>query len=91
MNNADTFVRRARSLQMTIDAADGGVHINSDLAVKLGLSEQKKVRAKQNGVALELALVLDERVPDDCVLIQAKHPQTAQLGAWFSDISLGKI
>ena len=91
MNNADTFVRRARSLQMTIDAADGGVHINSDLAVKLGLSEQKKVRAEQNGVALELALVLDERVPDDCVLIQAKHPQTAQLGAWFSDISLGKI
>lgn len=90
MNAADAFVRRAKSLQMTGDVADGAVHINSALADKLGLSGQEQVRAEQNERALTLPLVLDDRVPNACVLIQAKHPQSAALGAWFADITLGK-
>ena len=90
MNSADAFVRRANSLQMTADVADGAVRINSSLANKLGLSGQEKVKAEQNDVVLILPLVVDDRLPDACVLIQAKHSQTAMLGSWFSKISLGK-
>ncbi len=90
MNSADALVRRASSLQMTAEVADGAVHINSTLADKLGLSAEEKVRAEQNDVTLTLPLVLDDRLPDTCVLIQAKHAQTAMLGSWFSDINLGK-
>ena len=89
-NSVDSVVRRAKSLQMTNDTADGAVHINSTLANKLGLSDQEIVRAEQNDVVLTLPLVLDERLPDSCVLIQAKHEQSAPLGAWFADITLGK-
>ncbi|MFT5352129.1 MAG: NADH-quinone oxidoreductase subunit G [Gammaproteobacteria bacterium] len=91
MNAADAFVRRAKSLQMTEDVADGAVHINTALADRLGLVEQDEVRAEQNDVALTLPLVLDDRLPENCVLIQAKHPQSAMLGSWFSDITLGKV
>ncbi|MFT7460584.1 MAG: hypothetical protein ACI909_003272 [Planctomycetota bacterium] len=91
MNAADAFVRRAKSLQMTEDVADGAVHINTALADRLGLIEQDEVRAEQNDVALTLPLVLDDRLPENCVLIQAKHPQSAMLGSWFSDITLGKV
>jgi NADH-quinone oxidoreductase subunit G len=90
MNAADVLVRRARSLQKTADVADGAVHINSALADKLGLSGQENVRAEQNDMVLTLPLVLDDRLPDACVLIQAKHPKSAALGAWFGDITLGK-
>ncbi len=90
MNTADALVRRAKSLQMTEDVADGAVHINSALAKQLGLSDQKEVRAEQDDMALTLPLVVDDRLPDACVLIQAKHPQSAALGTWFADITLGK-
>jgi NADH-quinone oxidoreductase subunit G len=79
MNAADPLVRRAKSLQMTTDIADGAIHINNSLADKLGLSSEATVKAEQNDVSLTLPLVLDDRLPDSCVLIQAKHEQSAEL------------
>jgi len=90
MNMTDSFVRHAKSLQMTTDVSDGAIHINNNLASKLGLSEETSVKAEQNEIALTLPLIMDDRLADDCVLIQAKHPQSAELGAWFADITLGK-
>jgi NADH-quinone oxidoreductase subunit G len=90
MNAADSLVRRATSLQMTADVADGAVHINKALADKLGLSSETSVKAEQNDLSLTLPLVLDDRLPDSCVLIHGKHKQSAELGAWFAEITLGK-
>jgi NADH-quinone oxidoreductase subunit G len=91
MNMTDSLVRRALSLQMTTDVSDGAIHINKTLANKLGLAEETSVKAQQNEVSLTLPLVMDDRLADDCVLIQAKHLQSAELGAWFADITLGKV
>ncbi len=91
MNVVDTFVRRADSLQMTNDVADGAVHINHAQADKLGLAGETSVKAEQNEISLTLPLVMDDRLPDSCVLIQAKHEQSTALGAWFAEITLGKV
>ncbi|NKB37405.1 MAG: NADH-quinone oxidoreductase subunit G [Gammaproteobacteria bacterium] len=90
MNSSDSLVRHAKSLQETTDVGDGAVHINSKLAEQLGLLESEKVRAEQNENSLTLPLVLDDKVADGCALIHARQTETAALGAWFSDIKLGK-
>ena len=91
MNSVDTLVRRAEALQQTADVADGAVHINSNLAGKLRLNGSSKLVAQQQGSALELNYVLDNRLPDNTVLIQAAHPATSALGAWFGEITLRKL
>ncbi len=90
MNSADAFVRQAQSLQQTAEVADGKVHINSRLADSLGLADADKVIAQQGDASMALPLAIDERVADDCVLIQAKSQATSSLGAWYGDISLGR-
>ena len=90
MNSADAFVRRAESLQKTSDVADGVVRINSKLAESLGLDDVTEVVATQSEKSVTLPLNVDDRVADDCVLIQAKHDTSSALGSWFGEISLGK-
>ncbi len=90
MNSADALVRQAQSLQQTAEVADGKVHINSRLAESLGLADADKVVAQQGNASMALPLVIDDRVADDCVLIQAKNQATSILGAWYGDISLGR-
>ncbi|MCZ6525656.1 MAG: NADH-quinone oxidoreductase subunit NuoG [Gammaproteobacteria bacterium] len=88
MNSADSLVRRASALQQTRDVADGAVHINNESANKLGISTEQNVLVKQNGVGLQLPLLIDDRLPDNTVLIHAAHPACYALGPWFGDITL---
>lgn len=91
MNSLDALVRRAPALQQTADVADGAVHLNNGLAAKLGLNGSGKVIVQQQGPELELDYIIDNRLPDNTVLIHAAHPATAALGTWFSDISVRKV
>ncbi len=91
MNSLDALVRRAPALQQTSDVADGAVHINNGLAMKLGLNGSGKVMVQQQGAEFKLDYIIDNRLPDNTVLIHAAHPATSALGAWFSDISVRKV
>ena len=91
MNSVDALVRHAPALQQTGDVADGAVRLNTALATSLGLNGSGKVEVQQQGTALELEYLLDDRVPDNTVLIHAAHASTVSLGAWFSDISIRKV
>ncbi len=91
MNSVDSLVRRAPALQETADVADANVRISSTLAATLGLNSSDKVRVEQQGVTLDMACLVDSRLPDNTVLIHAAHPATAVLGSWFSDITIRKV
>ena len=90
MNSVDTLIRRAVSLQQTTDIADGSVHINQALAEKIGVSAQDRVKAQQEDISIELAVVIDDSVAEQTVLIHGAHTNSAQLGPWYGDISLSK-
>ena len=86
----DPLCRRARALQQTRDVADGALHINARLAEKNRLSEADEARVEQDDGAANLKVVIDERLPDDCALIQAPHPAVAGLGAAFGAIRISR-
>ncbi len=90
MNMVDSLTRRATSLQGTIDVADGALHINSALAQKNKLVDSDNAKVVQNEKEATMKVMIDERVPDNCVLIQSAHPNQIQLGAAFGSVKIGK-
>jgi NADH-quinone oxidoreductase subunit G len=85
--SVDALVRRAGALQDTMDAKiTQGVHINAKLAAQLSLGEKSQV--KQDEAQLTLPVVIDDRVPDDGVLIYAGQVANLELGAWHGQIEL---
>lgn len=90
MNMIDALCRRAVSLQQTADVSDGAIHINSVLADKNNLSNDDDAKVEQNENSVMTKVVIDERVPDDCVLIQSAHPGLIDLGASYGEIRISK-
>ncbi|HEY5682444.1 MAG TPA: NADH-quinone oxidoreductase subunit NuoG [Sulfuricaulis sp.] len=77
----DAIVRRAPSLQKTADNPPPSARLNAVQAGKLGFENGQTVLvAMAQGVA-SVELVLDERVPDGCVLVPAGYAETCMLGA----------
>lgn len=90
MNMIDSLCRRAVSLQQTNDVSDGAIRINSVLAEKNKLSNDDNARVDQDENSAILKVIVDDRVPDDCVLIQSAHPAQVDLGASFGSIRIAK-
>ncbi|MCK5877843.1 MAG: NADH-quinone oxidoreductase subunit G [Candidatus Marithrix sp.] len=85
--SGDALVRRAVSLQNTIDSKmTAGVHVNSKAAEQFNATEQVQVNGK-----VSLPLIIDERVPDDCVLIYAGQIANVELGAWHEAVELNNV
>jgi NADH-quinone oxidoreductase subunit G len=77
----DPIVRRAPSLQKTVDNPPPAARMNAAQADKLGLTPGANVQlVTPQGVA-RLELVVDDRVPGGCVLAPAGYPETVMLGA----------
>jgi NADH-quinone oxidoreductase subunit G len=90
MNSIDPQVRRAQALQQTADKADGAVHIHSSLAEKLGLDQDEQGHVEQDSGSVVLPVVIDDRIPASCVMIQAGQVGHTSLGAWYGDIKISK-
>ncbi len=90
MNMIDSLCRRAFSLQQTDNVSDGAIHINRVLADKNNLSDTDTANVEQDDSAVNLNVVIDDRVPDDCVLIQSAHPAQIDLGGSFGPIRIAK-
>ncbi len=85
----DPIVRRADALQQTADARGLAVAaLNAATAGRLGLRAGMSARFRQDGGEAELPVVIDEAVPEGCVLIPAALPETAALGAAFGPLGL---
>ncbi|GAB4511196.1 MAG: NADH-quinone oxidoreductase subunit NuoG [Sulfuricaulis sp.] len=77
----DPIVRRAPSLQKTADNPPPSARLNAAQAGKLGFKGGESVQVVMSQGVAHLDLVLDERVPDGCLLVPAGYPETAMLGA----------
>lgn len=86
--SGDALVRRATALQRTLEAQSvQGIRINPREAAQLNLNEGHQVKVTQ-GSQRSLPLVIDERVPDQCVLIYAGQSANIDLGPWYGPINL---
>ena len=45
---------------------------------------------EQDKQQVTMKVMVDERVPDNCVLIQSAHPSQSELGGAFGLIKIGK-
>jgi NADH-quinone oxidoreductase subunit G len=88
MYAVDALVRRASSLQQTKDANGVAIRVNSNLAQRLGLYEGSQAKARQGNFEVTLPIVIDERVADNSVLIQAAAQSSAGLKCDFEPLSL---
>ena len=90
MNMIDSLTRRAISLQKTNDISVGAIHINSTLANKNKISAVDRAKVSQKEQEIQMPVKIDNRVPDNCVLIQSSHPSQIDLGGAFGSIKIEK-
>nr|VFJ94135.1 MAG: NADH dehydrogenase subunit G [Candidatus Kentron sp. H]VFJ95465.1 MAG: NADH dehydrogenase subunit G [Candidatus Kentron sp. H]VFK01544.1 MAG: NADH dehydrogenase subunit G [Candidatus Kentron sp. H] len=86
----DPLVRRAGILQKTPDTALGTIGINSRLAKLLGIEVGKSVSVVQDDATRTLPVIIDERVPDQCVWLPVGIPESIGLGGRFGSIVISR-
>lgn len=84
----DSLTRRSQPLQESATNDPIVVRINATLAKQLKLNTAKLVTVKQGTIACVLPLVIDERIPDNCVYLVNGVAQTINLGEPFGPIKL---
>ncbi len=89
MYSIDAMTRRAQALQ-NANESKGLIQFNSTLAKKLNVATGDTVVAEYEENAYSAAVMINEGVSDDCVLIQAAQLNHSELGAWHGNVSLRK-
>ncbi len=85
---ADSLVRRSRSLQASPLAQPAVVRLHPDAAQALGVAGREQVQVRQNGVAVDLPLVLDQTVPQGCAWIPAGLNASMALGPAVGPVAI---
>ena len=85
----DALVRRARSLQQSSLARPVEVRLHSEVAAALGIVGREQVQVRQNGVAVDLPLVLDDSIPKGCAWIPAGLNASIALGPAVGPVVIG--
>ncbi len=88
MYAVDAVVRRAASLQKTVDAQSLCVRLNSAEAERLGVSAASTVTVKQGDNSAVLELVIDESIPDASAWIPMAVEGNDVLGSVSSAVSI---
>ena len=89
---ADALVRRASSLQKTVDAKNAKrAWLATDVAANLGVANGMEVRVTQDGNSVTLTAAIDAGLAAGCVRVAASLPETAALGAMFGTINIEKV
>ena len=88
MYAADSVVRRAGSLQRTVDAQAMCVRLNAAEADRLGVSSETSVTVKQGDNSMSLDLVIDDTIPDASAWIPSAVEGNDRLGAAFAEVSI---
>ncbi|MGV6826776.1 MAG: NADH-quinone oxidoreductase subunit NuoG [bacterium] len=90
MYSIDNLVRRAHALQHTPDAWKSGIRMRSSVITQLALNEGESAVLKQGEDSVILPVIVDERVPDNCVWMPTGVPGSDLLGAGFDAVSVEK-
>ena len=83
MYAVDTIIRRAESLQLAADQLNPAIYIGAQLAAKIKLTGADQAVIKQNGEQATLPVVIDDRLPEDSVLVPG-----GRLGQGFAPVEL---
>ncbi|MGL6108744.1 MAG: NADH-quinone oxidoreductase subunit NuoG, partial [Rubrivivax sp.] len=86
----DALVRRAASLQRTVDARAPRASLPSRLWAELGLKHGDAVRVTQGAACAQLAAIEDPSLAPNVVRVPAGHVDTATLGPMFGALSVAK-
>ena len=84
----DPLVRRARSLQTSALMRPAEVRLHPDVAQELGVAGREQVQVRQNGVAVDLPLMLDESIPRGCAWIPAGLHGSIALGPAVGPVAI---
>ena len=87
---SDAIVRRAASLQDTVDAKLPRAILSAAVAQQLGVTDGATVRVAQGSGYAVLACEIDASQPANVVRVAAGHPSTAALGAMFGAVTVEK-
>jgi len=88
MYATDAIVRRAASLQQTVDAQSLCLRLNSAEANRLGVSAASNVIVKQGDNKALLSLIIDDSIPDSSAWIPLAVEGSEALGSAFDVISI---
>jgi NADH-quinone oxidoreductase subunit G len=79
MHGLDAVLRRAPALQQTPDAGDTMIHIGAATAEAAGLAAGARAELSQAEARVALAVVIDARVPEGCVMVYGTHASRSGL------------
>ncbi len=85
---SDSLVRRSQALQGSASNDSVGIAMNAALAKSLMLKEGQVVQVKQGQGNARLSVLIDERLPNDCVWIPAGCKETSTLGESFGAVEI---
>jgi NADH-quinone oxidoreductase subunit G len=88
---SDAIARRAEALQAAPASSAPKVRVNAQTLLTLGLEAGQTVRVRTAAGTADLALQLDERLPNRAVRIAASHASTVALGGAFVELNVERI
>ncbi len=91
MYATDAVVRRAASLQETVDRQTMCVRLNSAEIERLGLGNASMVTVEQGNVNMTLTLVADDTVPDASAWIPSAVEGNEILGSAFDEVTIKAV
>ncbi len=91
MYAVDAIVRRAASLQQTVDAEKLCVRLNSTEANRLELNTGTIVTVKQGSNSANLPLIIDNSIPDACAWVPVAVEGNELLGAAFGVVHIENV
>jgi hypothetical protein len=86
---ADGITRRATPLHATVDAS-WGISMSPATASNLGLAEGDSAVLKQGEGSAASTVILDERVPDNCVWYPGGVPGSEEIGGSSGTVTVEK-
>jgi NADH-quinone oxidoreductase subunit G len=86
--STDSLVRRATALQESATNPSTAIYLNAKLAERLNIKAGSEVTALQGEAKAQLPVILDSRIPENCVWIPAGREETAGLGESFGEIEI---
>ncbi|HEY3433622.1 MAG TPA: NADH-quinone oxidoreductase subunit NuoG [Rhodocyclaceae bacterium] len=87
---SDALVRRAPSLQATLDASTPVARMSAATLMSVGVADGDNIVVKQGEGNVSLTAKLDASVPDNALRIAAAHVSTVALGKQFSTLTVEK-
>lgn len=90
MYRSDAMVRRSPALQEVLVCPEA-VQLNPNDAERLGFVANEQVNITQDVVSITLPVLLNEKVPLQCIILPSGTTYSRELGSAFATVQLSKV